>query len=85
MLEIDLATTVPPFDFETAFRAAYTSTGVRRFVSRSIIVVQGAGTLVLEDAEGHSVSSTLALKEVREFEAVGVVSASGVTKICVML
>jgi hypothetical protein len=84
-LEISLASTVPPFSFETAFRAAYPKTGVRRFVSRSVVVVQGSGTLTLKDGEGDSVPFTLAANEVREFEAVGVVSATGVSKICVML
>lgn len=84
-LEISLASTVPPFSFETVFRAAYPNTGVRQFVSRAVVVVQGSGTLVLQDGEGDSTTFTLVANEVREFEAVGVVSATGVSKICVML
>jgi hypothetical protein len=85
MLEIDLNTTAPPFGFETAFLAAYPNTGVRTFVSRAILALDGPGTLVVEDCEGHEVTMTLEDREVREFEAVGVVSFSGVSRIAVFL
>ncbi len=84
-LEIDLASTVPPFTFETAFLAAYSGTGRRSFKSRAIVALNGPGTVVLKDGEGHSVTLTMVDREVCEFEAVSVVSSSGVTRIRVML
>jgi hypothetical protein len=85
MLEIDLVATAPPFDFETVFRAAYPNTGVRSFISRAIVSLDGPGTLVFKDGEGDSVTLTLLDHEVNEVEAVGIVSNSGVTKIRVLL
>ena len=85
MLEINLNTTAPPFSFEAAFTAAYQNTGVRRFVSRSILALDGPGQLVVEDCEGDSVTMTLEDREIRDFEAVGIVSFSGVSRVCVML
>jgi hypothetical protein len=85
VLEIDLLTTAPPFTFAEAFIVAYPTTGVRSFVSRAIVSLDGPGTLVYTDGEGDSVTLTLLDHEVNEVEAVGVVSNSGVTKIRVLL
>lgn len=84
-LEIDMASTAPPFTFEAAFLAEYPDTGRRSFKSRTIVALNGPGTVVLKDGEGHSVTFTMVDREVCEFEAVSVVSNSGVTKIRVML
>jgi hypothetical protein len=85
VLEIDLLTTVPPFTFADAFVTAYPNTGVRSFVSRAIVSLDGPGTLVYKDGEGDNVTLTLLDREVNEVEAVGIVSASGVTRIRVLL
>lgn len=85
MLEIDLNATVPPFSFETVFRAAYQNTGVRNFVSRTIVSLDGPGTLVFEDCEGHSVTLTVVDREANDVEAVGIVSSSGISGIRVLL
>lgn len=85
VLEIDMASTVPPFTFEAAFRAAYSGIGRHSFTSRAIVALNGPGTVVLKDGEGHSVTLSMVDREVCEFEAVSVVSNSGVTKIRVML
>lgn len=84
-LEIDLTTASLPLTFESAFRAAYSRTGRRSFVSRSIVVIGGPGTITLKDCEGDSVTFTVVDRDVREFEAESVVSYSGISKICVML
>lgn len=85
MLEIDLNSRVPPFTFQQVFVAAYPRSGVRRFVSREILALDGPGTLVVEDGEGDSVTWTMEDREARRFEAVGVVSFSGVSRIAVFL
>ena len=85
MLEIDLNTTAPPFTFETVFRAAYPGTGARTFVSRIIIALDGPGTLVVKDCEGDDVTMTLEDQSYRSFEAVGIESFSGVSRVAVML
>ena len=85
VLEIDLSTTVPPFTFAEAFITAYPNTGVRLFVSRTILALDGPGTLVVQDCEGDSVTLTLDNREFRSIEAVGIVSYSGVSRIMVML
>lgn len=84
-LEIDLGTTLPPFSFQAAFIAAYPDTGVRSFVSRTILALDGPGTLVVQDGEGHSVTLTVVDREYRSIEAVGIVSTDGVSRIAVML
>lgn len=85
MLEIDLNTTAPPFTFEAVFRAAYPGTGVRNFVSRTIIALDGPGTLVVKDCEGHDTTMTLEDQSYRNFEATGIESFSGVSRVAVML
>lgn len=85
ILEIDLVATAPPFLFSTAFLLAYPTMGARPFVSRAIVSLDGPGTLVCQDPEGHSVTLTLVNREVNEVEAVGIVSQSGVSRIRVLL
>lgn len=76
---------VPPFSFEDVFVAAYPNTGVRSFVSRTILALDGPGTLVVTDGEGDEVTLTLEDREFRSIEAVGIVTYSGVSRIAVML
>jgi hypothetical protein len=83
--DITLASETLPLTFEAAFLAAYPDTGRSSFVSRTIVVIGGPGTLTLKDTEGDSVTFDVVDREVREFQAVGVVSYTGITKICVML
>jgi hypothetical protein len=85
MLEIDLNTTAPPFTFETVFRAAYPNIGTRRFVSREILALDGPGTLVVVDGEGSNVTWTMEDRETRAFEATGITSFSGVSRVAVFL
>lgn len=85
VLEIYFGTTVPPFTFQEAFLAAYPRTGVTSFVSREIVSLDGPGTIVYTDCEGDAVTITVVDRETNSVEAVGIVSASGVTAIRVLL
>lgn len=84
-LDINLASASLPLTFEAAFLNAYPDTGRRSFVSRTIVVIGGPGTITLRDGEGDSVTFDVVDREVREFAAVAVVTYSGISKICVML
>lgn len=84
-LYIDLSTTAPPFSFQEAFQQAYANSGRRDFNSRSIIAVDGPGTLVLKNARGYDVFWPMAAYEVNDVVATGIESADGITAVKVML
>lgn len=84
-LYINLTSTIPPFTFEDAFRAAYQDTGVSSFISRGIVAVDGPGTLTLTDTEGAAVTWPMQAYEINEISAVGITAADGITAVKVLL
>lgn len=84
-IEIDLLTTTPPFTFQDAFVAAYPNTGSRSFLSRTIIALDGPGTLGLRDSEGYVVPWTMQAYEYSNVVAVGIESSDGITRVKVLL
>lgn len=84
-LQIDLAVTVPPFTFRSAFLAAYPNMDPNRsFVSRTVVAID-AGELTLIDGDGDEVPMDFAAGESNGVMATGVHDADGVTEIKVFL
>lgn len=84
-LQIDLASTVPPFTFKAAFIAAYPHMDQNRsFVSRTIVAID-AGELTLIDADGDHVAFDFAAGESNGVMATGVYATNGVAEIKVFL
>lgn len=84
-LEIDLTTATLPLSFETAFKAAYPTTKVTDFLSRTVVAVTGSGVLTLTDPEGAHAALTFAEGSARSVMAGGIYAASGVTLVQVFL
>lgn len=83
---IDLGDTPPPFKFAAAFVEAYPNAGIRgSYVSRSIVALDGPGTITLIDPEGDHVEWPMQAYEFNEIEAVGIHAVSGISQIKVML
>ena len=83
---IDLGITAPPFTFAAAFVTAYPNAGIRgSYVSRTIVALDGPGTLTLIDAEGDHVEWPMQAYEFNDVEAVGIHAVSGISQIKVML
>lgn len=83
---IDLGSTVPPFKFADVFVAAYPNAAIRAsYVTRSIVALDGPGTLTLIDPEGDHVEWPMQAYEFNEIEAVGIHAVSGISQIKVLL